>query len=108
MSFTASFTYQSMEFSRGLQAEPRESNRRSLACDLWSGDATGAHGALPEVGAKLAPDAFDRLLIQARDYASKRELFVLDAAACADAIRERLRGGPQPAAFARLASEART
>jgi len=44
MSFTASFTYQSMEFSRGLQAEPRESNRRSLACDLWSGDATGAHG----------------------------------------------------------------
>src|SRR5438045_3213915 len=32
----------------------------------------------------LAPDAFDRLLIQARAYASKRELFVLDAAACAD------------------------
>ena len=28
---------------------------------------------------------------------------VLDAAACAEAIRERLRGGPPPTAFARLA-----
>src|SRR5262245_21691800 len=32
----------------------------------------------------LAPDVFDRLLSQARDYANTKELFVQDAAACAD------------------------
>jgi len=32
----------------------------------------------------LAPDAFDRLLAQAREYANTKELFVQDAAACAD------------------------
>lgn len=37
----------------------------------------------------LAPDVFDRLLSQTRDYANKKELFVQDAAACADA-RHRL------------------
>src|SRR5262245_2727912 len=32
----------------------------------------------------LVPDVFDRLLNQAREYANKRDLFVLEAAACAD------------------------
>jgi phosphoenolpyruvate carboxykinase (ATP) len=32
----------------------------------------------------LAPDVLDRLLKQGREYANKRELFVVDAAACAD------------------------
>jgi len=57
MSFTASFTYQSMEFSRGLQAEPRESNRRSLACDLWSGGARQVlTGEEKCVGTTQSPD----------------------------------------------------
>ncbi len=37
-----------------------------------------------KVNRPMAPDTFDRLLTQAQSYANRRELFVIDATACAD------------------------